>query len=122
MRYVYTVLLYICGFSHYCTVDQILVRTVGNIRMSGSIVSIGHAVRSAQHNNIACALHLYLCGNVRAIIRFDSKFHSIVLNRFHSHRLYRIEVVGLLALWRVVSGRRKNILKGKLGIAIQIQS
>lgn len=39
-----------------------------------------------------------------------------IWNFYFSHsfsiRLYHIEVVGLLALWRVVSGRRKNILKG----------
>lgn len=29
-------------------------------------------------------------------------------------RLYHIEVVGLLALWRVVLGRRKNIIKGRV--------
>lgn len=51
-------------FSHYCTVDQIHVRTVGNIWMSGALISIGHAFRPAQHNNIACSLHLHLCGNV----------------------------------------------------------
>lgn len=70
---------YIFFFSNYCTFDQIHVRTVGNIWMSGALISIGHAIWPAQHNYITCSLHLHLCGNVWSLLvilnlSFDSDF------------------------------------------------
>lgn len=102
-------------FSNYCAVDQILVRTTGNIWMFGSLISIGHALWPTQHHNITCSLHLRLCGDVCkcnvTILNLSIYFELFLLLSYD--RLFRIEVVGLLTLWRVVSGRRKNILKGR---------
>lgn len=103
----------------YCfTSYSVFVYSAGCFGMLWNIISTSNAVGFASICNVACDLFLHLCSCVSLCLFFSpQKLRPLRrINHMVSFlfRLYHIEVVGLLALWRVVLGRRKNIIKGRV--------
>lgn len=97
--------------SYHRSIDKISLCTANRHGMFGSIISIVDISRFAQCHHAPLPLHLCIC--------FDVSMRNVCTMMWAVHlcyysSLYRIEIDSLIGFWRIVSGRRRNVIKGKL--------